>query len=129
MGNPTIDEVGTKTWHNKDGQIHRLYAPAVIRPNGIEMWYQNGLRHRLDGPAVTIKDRKGGWWYVNNKELDGETMEELTARFVPTIAIVCYLAHPGINIDNINQKIGHQTGTKPTPFQLKTWYMLAGLTP
>ena len=46
-----IDEDGTQRWY-QNGLLHRLDGPAVIRQDGTQRWYLNGQRHRLDGPAV-----------------------------------------------------------------------------
>lgn len=56
---------GDQIWYNQDGKIHRDGAPAVIGEDGTEKWFQNGVRHREDGPAITFGDgRHGahGWW-------------------------------------------------------------------
>ena len=50
-------------WY-KNGLRHRIGGPAFYS-NGIEIWYQNGLRHREDGPAVTDLNGKH-IWYIND---------------------------------------------------------------
>ena len=41
------------------------YIPAIIYSNGdVEYWY-NGLRHRIDGPAVIIGNKQY-WFYYGN---------------------------------------------------------------
>ena len=44
----------------------RLDGSAVVYPDGTQVWYRNGLRHRGDGPAVVYP---GGaqFWYVDNE--------------------------------------------------------------
>ena len=37
---------------NNRGELHCEDGPAVIHPDGYQAWYQNGLRHRAEGPAV-----------------------------------------------------------------------------
>ncbi len=59
---------GSEFWYN-NGIIHRDDGPAVIRPDGHQAWYQNGKRHREDGPAVTYSN---GYqeWYFNGNNID-----------------------------------------------------------
>ena len=42
---------------------HREDGPAVEYANGSKLWFVNGVRHRLDGPATQWSDSKA--WYVN----------------------------------------------------------------
>lgn len=47
----------------EDGLKHRIDGPAVIHKYGeIMMWYNFGLKHRTDGPAV-IKSKYEMVWY------------------------------------------------------------------
>ena len=66
---------GTKTWY-QNGVRHRLDGPAVEYSDGNKMWYQNGMRHRLDGPAVEYSSGNKAW-YQNGKlhRLDGPAVE------------------------------------------------------
>ena len=57
-----VGEDGTKRWFNEDGQLHCRDGPAIIHPDGSEMWYQNGQLHREDGPAVIWEDGEKEWW-------------------------------------------------------------------
>ena len=97
-----------RSWKNKKGEFHREDGPAVIYNNGIVEWWWNGMRHRLDGPAI---DRLEGYteeiewariwcrygqihredgpavernngtvrWYWSGKELPITSLEELEA--------------------------------------------------
>ena len=43
-------------WFNSDKledpkNLHRIGGPAVERASGAKEWFENGKRHRLDGPA------------------------------------------------------------------------------
>ena len=40
------------TLYYVDGQLHRVYGPAVITATGQEYWYRHGKLDRADGPAV-----------------------------------------------------------------------------
>ena len=61
------DEDGTKFWL-QNGQLHRLDAPAIEWPDGSREWWQNGQLHRLDGAAVEYSDGHRAW-YINDNEL------------------------------------------------------------
>ena len=54
-----VDEDGTQTWFDEDGLLHRINGPAVLYANGDELWYYRDLLDRLDGPAVTLYDDAG----------------------------------------------------------------------
>jgi len=77
----TVDNEGTKRWHNEKGKWHREDGPAIERSNGSKHWYINGNLHREDGPAVELPN---GYkiWYINGKEL---TEEEFKKRNKPCI--------------------------------------------
>jgi len=55
---------GAKTWY-KDGNCHRENAPANIAPD-VEMWCVEGVKHRYDGPALTLHGNQ--FYYINGKE-------------------------------------------------------------
>lgn len=61
-----VDKIGTITYHNSDGEIHRIHGPAAIASDGSKAWYRNGKLHREDGPAIE--------WQAGDKEwhVDGE---------------------------------------------------------
>lgn len=56
------DPGGPTVWRNAQGQLHRDFGPALIRPNGAKEWYRNGKLHREDGPAVMRPDGLQLWW-------------------------------------------------------------------
>ena len=60
-----VHPCGATSYHNGDGQLHRVYGPAVEYSNGTHVWYQNGQRHRMDAPAVERPD--GKFWYQNGQ--------------------------------------------------------------
>ena len=58
------------TFYYKDPEMkirHRTDGPAVIGSNGDKMWYVNGARHRLDGPAAEYFISGDNLWYVNGE--------------------------------------------------------------
>jgi hypothetical protein len=66
-----VNDSGTVRWYNEDGLLHRLDGPAVERANGHKSWYQNGNLHRLDGPAV-CGSHGGKQWYIGGVEYTEE---------------------------------------------------------
>ena len=72
---PVTNANSDKVWY-KDGKRHRLDGPAVERANGDKVWYINGKRHRLDGPAVEYANGDK-LWYKDGKRhrLDGPAVE------------------------------------------------------
>ena len=92
---------GTVCYYNTQGQLHRVYGPAVEHTSGRHEWYQNGLLHRLDGPAVEQPDgycawSQNGWlhrvdgpaiehadgsraWHINGKALTEDEWQQAVA--------------------------------------------------
>lgn len=68
---------GIPQWENADGLIHRVDengiqdGPARIYWNGSQVWYFNGQRHRLGGPALI---GGGGlkYWYLDGVNMTQE---------------------------------------------------------
>lgn len=77
-GEYTEIKKGVKYWQNSRRCIHRDGAPAVIYPRGKEEWYQDGVRHREDGPAVDYGSRSRWYWKGNKTtELGLQTSKAL----------------------------------------------------
>ena len=57
-------------------QYHCSDGPALISYDGdfMEYWV-HGLRHRLDGPATTIKSDGIECWFINGKNVTHEMIE------------------------------------------------------
>ncbi len=71
-----IDEFGNKYWKNKEGELHRLYGPAIEGADGRKEWYQNGKLHRLDGPAQEFNCGDKYWYnYGERHRLYGPAVE------------------------------------------------------
>jgi len=48
-----VDSQGVVRYYKyRGGPLGRETGPSVIYPDGRKEWYQDGVRHRLDGPAV-----------------------------------------------------------------------------
>jgi hypothetical protein len=71
-----IDEYGFVCYRNSNGELHRVYGPAIENPDGYRAWYQNGQLHRLDGPAIEWADSRRAWWQNGQlHRLDGPAIE------------------------------------------------------
>ena len=64
-----VDDYGTVCWFNADGVRHRVDGPAIERADGTKHWWLNGKRHREDGPAV-IGATGTKIWFLNGKEVE-----------------------------------------------------------
>ena len=73
-----IDCHGNRRYYNSTGILHRDGEPAVVHTNGHKEWWQNGQRHRVDGPAVECTCGGGGKYRYQNGLLhreDGSAIE------------------------------------------------------
>lgn len=62
-----INANGTKIWY-QNGLKHRTDGPAIEYMDGTKYWYQNGEFHRLDGPAIKFANGIKRW-YVRDQEI------------------------------------------------------------
>lgn len=73
-----VDRRDNATRYHKDKAMtipHREDGPAIVYSSGEETWMQNGLLHRMDGPAQTVASPP--WlltWYINGVELDKDRL-------------------------------------------------------
>lgn len=59
-----------KCWY-QNGLLHREDGPAILWPNGSSEWRVNGKLHRLDGPAVLrSEDLFYNEWWVEGQQID-----------------------------------------------------------
>ena len=58
---------GDRHWY-QDGNRHRTDGPSCEEADGTKWWYQNGKQHRIDGPAIENADGQKRW-YINGVEL------------------------------------------------------------
>ncbi len=71
------DDNGTVSYYNATGELHRLNGPAVTRPDGTKVWYQNGQLARDDGgPAVEWASGQQEWW-------SGGRLIQVTHTYIP----------------------------------------------
>jgi len=56
---------GSKIWY-LNGERHRVDGPAIEYPDGTKQWYLNGKVHRVDGPAYEGADGSKQW-HLNGK--------------------------------------------------------------
>ena len=59
---------GDTFWYCKKDTYHRLDGPAVEIKNKYKAWYINGIRHRIDAPAMEFKRGTRRWW-VDGKRI------------------------------------------------------------
>ena len=64
-------ENGTLEWY-ENGMLHREDGPAVIHANGSKDWCLRGRVHRNDGPAAEHEDGSFSWY------LDGRNYPYMT---------------------------------------------------
>ena len=90
-----MQEYVVKVYENRtewfqNGKRHRLDGPAAEWKDGCKMWFQNGKRHRLDGPAVELKDNDDRAYYINGVECSkaeyDRKVKELTKPKEPSCA-------------------------------------------
>jgi len=66
MTDYTFDEM--EKWYNNKGQYHCEDGPAYVdHVIGYACWYINGVRHRIDGPAVEVNGDRQNYWFINGK--------------------------------------------------------------
>ena len=56
---------GDICWY-QNGVCHRYNGPAIEYAYGAKEWWHNGKLHRDDGPAVEYADG-AKYWYLNGK--------------------------------------------------------------
>lgn len=66
----------TEKAYRQNGLLHRIDGPAVILKDGSACWYSNGVKHRIKGPAVELADGSKYWYFngVLHRE-DGPAIE------------------------------------------------------
>ncbi len=46
---------------NKEGYLHSTTEPALVEKNK-SVWYENGMIHRIGGPAYIADEKNCEWW-------------------------------------------------------------------
>lgn len=75
---PKTSQDGVKRWFDEKGVLHREGGPAIVWPDGTQMWFKNGKRHRENGPAVEYPSGNVGWY------LDGDKVEPFNKKLYKT---------------------------------------------
>jgi hypothetical protein len=57
----TVDDEGTVRW-TLNGNLHRIYGPAIEFASGVKHWFHYGNLHRIDGPAVEFPGGGDQYW-------------------------------------------------------------------
>ena len=79
-----VDNFGTTRWY-KDAKckiLHRENGPAVDCTYGHKEWWQNGQRHRIDGPAIERGQRGSKAWYINDVRLTEDEFNQAVKHYV-----------------------------------------------
>lgn len=66
---------GDKEWW-ENGVRHREDGPAIEYSSGGKLWVVNGKPHRVDGPAYVAPGNKTRMWYIEGKKLDTYEVEK-----------------------------------------------------
>ena len=67
-----INKFGDKIWKTNDGVLHRLDGPAVEFNNEYKEWWFEGRIHCEDGPAIVFPSGHKEWYqYGKLHRLDG----------------------------------------------------------
>jgi hypothetical protein len=61
-------------WY-QNGKKHKKNGPAVEWENGTKLWYQYGKIHRADGPAVEYTDGRKNKYFINGERTYKEAVE------------------------------------------------------
>ena len=67
---------GTKHWY-QNGLLHRTDGPAIEHSDGDKFWYQNDKLHRTDGPAFECDVYKAWYQNGNRHRTDGPAIENV----------------------------------------------------
>ena len=75
-----IDRHKNVNWFNKKFKHHNNFGPALILPNPYNnresrMWFIDGMKHRLDGPAIVWQSGEREYW-INNQQFSKEDFDE-----------------------------------------------------
>ncbi len=60
---------GSRMWY-RNGNRHRVDGPALEWADGTRSWYRNGLLHREDGPAVEWASGAREWFRDGKRHRD-----------------------------------------------------------
>lgn len=66
IGAPAIESNSSVAWM-RNGLLHRIGEPALIKASGYREWRVKGVLHRADGPAVEYSDGVSYEWYFDGK--------------------------------------------------------------
>jgi hypothetical protein len=65
-GSHKVCRLGSVSWEDDDGKLHREDGPAAIYADGSKAWAIHGLYHRVDGPAIQYSTGQTEW-RINGK--------------------------------------------------------------
>ncbi len=70
-GGPTEEIKEDLFWHNTEGKLHRENAPAVVKKDGTQEWFLNGMRSNPSGPAIVHPDGSTEWYVDAKRHREG----------------------------------------------------------
>ena len=86
-----VDEYETVFWldYNNPDKLHRLDGlPAIEYVNGYKSYWENGNRHRIDGPAIEWADGDCSYYIEGIKYSYEEWLEKVSPKKEITVAEV-----------------------------------------
>jgi hypothetical protein len=106
---------GDKEWR-KNGLLHRINEPAIIKSDGSKEWYLNGIRHRIKGPAIEYSNGDKEWW------IKGKKQKELkSGKYIEYNNKVWYLDEESdllINVSLFRKTQDFQKSQEPPPYSV-----------
>ena len=66
-----VDEYGIRSYYDNSGQLRRIDGALH------SAWYQNGQKHRTDGPAIIWNDGVKEWWIGGKLLTEDEFNQEV----------------------------------------------------
>jgi hypothetical protein len=78
------------------------YTGIVENPYGDKVWFLNGLRHRVDGPAC-VWDDGDEWWYLTDEYMTEEEHSKRTAYLRTTLGRLILKEHFTLGDENASK--------------------------
>jgi hypothetical protein len=78
---------GVVSYTNDKNFMDRKDGPAYIGPN-YDIWYQDNLAHRLDGPAMIYYDNKNNVWFYKGEGLNAKSQADFEEKLIRKLSTV-----------------------------------------
>lgn len=76
----------TEVWW-RNGVKHRIGGPALKRFDGYEEWWQNGMLHREDGPAKFWPTNHISDWYLDGEWIPTNQLKVIDTSNYPLLQV------------------------------------------